>query len=47
MSLSIRDTALISEYAAMHGIPFSAAVGVFCLIGSAGLLRILVRNPRI
>lgn len=37
-------TADVAEYAAMHGIPFDAAVGVLVLVGWDGLRRIICRR---
>ena len=43
--MSVQQTADIAEYAAMYAIPFDAAVGVYCLLGAAGLCRIITRKP--
>ena len=37
-------TADVAEYASMHGIPYSAAIGVLVLVGWDGLKRILKRK---
>jgi len=44
MNLTIQQVADIAEYAAMYGIPYNAAVGVFTLTGSAGMRRIITRG---
>ena len=44
MNLTISQVADIAEYAAMHGIPYNAAIGVFALTGSAGLRKIINRG---
>jgi hypothetical protein len=44
MTFNIQETADIAEYASMYAIPFDAAVGVYCLVGAAGLRRIITRK---
>lgn len=41
--MKIENQAQCAEYAAKFGIPYDAAVGVFILIGAAGIKKILER----